>query len=66
MAVDKSACGTAPFFDLIETRGEVICPLHLGLMQGAMASLGQDTTIERLEPFARPDLCLAHVGKARG
>jgi predicted ArsR family transcriptional regulator len=29
-----------PFLELVETQAQVICPLHLGLMQGAMATLG--------------------------
>jgi predicted ArsR family transcriptional regulator len=51
-----------PFLELVESQTQqVICPLHLGLMQGAMAALGSRTTIDRLEPFAEPGLCLAHV-----
>lgn len=30
-------------------------------MQGAMAALNADTTVDRLEPFAEPGLCLAHL-----
>lgn len=51
-----------PFLELVESQTQqVICPLHLGLMQGAMTALGARTTVERLEPFAEPGLCLAHV-----
>lgn len=51
-----------PFLELVENQTQqVICPLHLGLMQGAMAALGARTTIDRLEPFGEPGLCLAHV-----
>ncbi|ODU02925.1 MAG: transcriptional regulator [Pseudonocardia sp. SCN 72-86] len=50
-----------PFLELIETRSDVVCPLHLGLMQGAMSALDAPVTIERLEPFAADDLCLAHL-----
>jgi predicted ArsR family transcriptional regulator len=42
----------------------VICPLHLGLMQGALTAMGAGITITRLEPFVEPALCLAHVGQA--
>ena len=39
----------------------VICALHLGLMQGALAALRAPVTVDRLEPFAEPDRCLAHL-----
>jgi predicted ArsR family transcriptional regulator len=52
-----------PFLDLVPERAAVICPLHLGLMQGALEALGAEITVTRLEPFAEPDLCLAHIGR---
>ncbi|WP_084960702.1 helix-turn-helix transcriptional regulator [Thermoactinospora rubra] len=55
-----------PFLELVGTQGKVICPLHLGLMQGAMAAIGAPVTVDRLDPFARPDLCLAHLATADG
>ena len=54
-----------PFLDLVDLRERVICPAHLGLMQGAMSALGAPITVERLEPFAEPDLCRAHLVAAR-
>jgi predicted ArsR family transcriptional regulator len=53
-----------PFLDLVGTQGRVICPVHLGLMQGVLGSLGATVTVERLDPFVEPDLCLARVGSA--
>ncbi|MEU0521857.1 helix-turn-helix domain-containing protein [Streptosporangium sp. NPDC006007] len=55
-----------PFLELVATRAQVICPLHLGLMQGAMTALGARVTVGRLDPFAEPDLCLAHLTAAGG
>lgn len=52
-----------PFLELADTHAEVICPLHLGLMQGAMEKLGSSITVESLEPFAQPDLCLTHLSR---
>jgi len=43
---------------------EVICSLHLGLMQGALASLHGPVTVDRLDPFVEPDLCVAHLAPA--
>lgn len=43
---------------------EVICSLHLGMMQGALASLQGPVTVDRLDPFVEPDLCVAHLAPA--
>lgn len=50
-----------PFLELAENRTTVVCPVHLGLMQGAMESWGAPVSVERLEAFVEPDLCLAHL-----
>ncbi|MEQ4302008.1 helix-turn-helix domain-containing protein [Plantactinospora sp. B6F1] len=55
-----------PFLDLVHTQAQVICQVHLALMQGALTGTGASATVERLEPFAEPDLCLAHLGTAGG
>ena len=54
-----------PFLDLIDDHADVICSLHLGLMQGAMARLKGPVTVDRLDPFVEPDLCVAHVSSTR-
>lgn len=53
-----------PFLDLVGTHADVICPVHLGIMQGVLGSLGATVTVERLDPFVEPDLCLARLGPA--
>jgi predicted ArsR family transcriptional regulator len=53
-----------PFLELAEARAQVVCPVHLGLMQGAMAAWDAPLTVDRLEPFAEPDLCVAHLAAA--
>lgn len=50
-----------PFQNLAEEHGEVTCALHLGLMQGALRDLQAPVTVDRLEPFVEPDLCVAHL-----
>lgn len=50
-----------PFLDLAVSRATVVCPLHLGLMQGVLEARSAPVTVDRLEPFAAPDLCLAHL-----
>jgi predicted ArsR family transcriptional regulator len=50
-----------PFLELAVSRSDVVCPVHLGLMQGAMESWGAPVTVDRLDAFVEPDLCLAHL-----
>jgi predicted ArsR family transcriptional regulator len=50
-----------PFLELAETRGAVVCPIHLGLMQGALESWAAPVSVDRLDAFVEPDLCLAHI-----
>ncbi|GAB1814921.1 helix-turn-helix domain-containing protein [Mycobacterium sp. MUNTM1] len=50
-----------PFLELAENSSSVVCPVHLGLMQGAMQTWGAPVSVDRLDPFVEPDLCLAHL-----
>lgn len=50
-----------PFLELAEEYGQVVCPLHLGLMQGALAELAAPLAATALEPFAEPDACHARL-----
>jgi predicted ArsR family transcriptional regulator len=50
-----------PFLELAETRAAVVCPIHLGLMQGALETWKAPVTVDRLDAFVEPDLCLAHL-----
>lgn len=50
-----------PFLELAVRRSEVVCPVHLGLMQGAMESWDSPVTVDRLDAFVEPDLCVAHL-----
>lgn len=51
-----------PFHQVARQHSDVVCGLHLGLMQGALQQLGSPVHAIRLEPFATPQLCLAHLG----
>jgi predicted ArsR family transcriptional regulator len=50
-----------PFLELAESRKAVICPIHLGVMQGALETWEAPVTVDRLDAFVEPDLCLAHL-----
>jgi predicted ArsR family transcriptional regulator len=53
-----------PFLELAESRAQVVCPVHLGLMRGAMQAWDAPVTVDRLDAFVQPDLCLAHLAPA--
>lgn len=50
-----------PFLELAETRSAVVCSIHLGLMQGALENWRAPLTVERLDAFIEPDMCLVHL-----
>lgn len=50
-----------PFREVARRHQAVVCSLHLGLMQGALARMRAPLTADRLEPFARPGVCVTHL-----
>ena len=54
-----------PFLELARTHQDIICPIHLGLMRGALTELGATTRATKLEPFVEPDVCVAHLARGR-
>ncbi|WP_371648889.1 helix-turn-helix transcriptional regulator [Streptomyces mirabilis] len=64
-APDRIRLRHCPFLELAEEYGQIVCPLHLGLMKGALAQLSAPVEASRLQPFAEPDVCLAHLAPAR-
>lgn len=50
-----------PFLELAEEYPELICPMHLGLMQGALSELDAPISADRLDPFAATDACIAQL-----
>jgi predicted ArsR family transcriptional regulator len=52
-----------PFLELAESQKAVVCPIHLGLMRGALEIWEAPVTVDRLDAFVEPDLCL--VGLTR-
>ena len=51
-----------PFLEVARHRSDVICPVHLGIMQGALSAWDAPVTVIQLDPFPEPDRCLAHLG----
>ena len=52
---------SCPFLELAESQKAIICPIHLGLMQGALEIWEAPVTADRLDAFVEPDLCLVHL-----
>lgn len=50
-----------PFREAAENHEDIVCSVHLGLMQGALAELNTSLTADRLDPFVEPSLCVAHL-----
>lgn len=53
-----------PFYDVAREHTDVVCAVHLGLIQGALDQMQAPPSAIRLEPFVRPDLCLVHISSA--
>jgi predicted ArsR family transcriptional regulator len=55
-----------PFREAAEQHRDVVCAIHLGLMQGVLGEIDAPLTADRLDPFVEPSLCVAHLtaGKA--
>ncbi len=50
-----------PFLDLAADHPNVVCGIHLGLMQGALDAWNAPLEATSLERFRTPELCVAHV-----
>lgn len=53
-----------PFREVASEFGTVVCPLHLGILRGALARLGRDGAEVELAPFVEPSLCIARIAGA--
>lgn len=50
-----------PFLELVPANSNVVCSLHLGLMQGAFDALNSSVAVAGLDAFVEPDLCVARL-----
>ena len=50
-----------PFRESASKHQDVVCAVHLGLMQGMLAELDAPIDTERLDPFVEPNLCIARL-----
>ena len=52
---------TCPLLDAARRHPEVVCQVHLGLVAGALETLGEESEGLRLIPFARPGACVLEL-----
>jgi predicted ArsR family transcriptional regulator len=52
-----------PFVEVAAAHGEVICSLHLGVMQGVLVEQRAPLEAGLLQPFVEPSLCVAHLSR---
>ena len=52
-----------PFLEVAQVHREVVCAIHLGLMQGALAEMRAPFTADSLDPWVEPSLCVATLSK---
>jgi predicted ArsR family transcriptional regulator len=53
-----------PFREVAEKHTDVVCAIHLGLMQGALTELQAPIAATSLEPFVATNLCVARLQPA--
>lgn len=50
-----------PFMTLAESRPDVVCGVHRGLLRGTLEALGEPDAEVALQPFVEPRVCLARI-----
>lgn len=50
-----------PFLEVAQEHRDVVCSIHLGLMEGALSEMQAPVTTESLVPFAEPGACIARL-----
>lgn len=50
-----------PFLDVARRHQDVVCSVHLGILQGALQALRAPVEARDLQPFVAPSLCVAHL-----
>jgi predicted ArsR family transcriptional regulator len=48
-----------PFHDLAESRPEIVCAVHKGVIDGALEELGSELRLQRLDILTEPGVCVA-------
>ena len=51
------------FREVAQEHPEVVCAIHLGLMNGLLAELDAPLEVDRLDPFVEPSHCVASLSR---
>lgn len=54
-----------PFRDVARTRADIVCSVHLGMLRGMADELGESLSVDDLEPFVEPSVCVARLSVVR-
>jgi predicted ArsR family transcriptional regulator len=60
---DEIRLRECPFLPIDHDRLAVVCGVHLGFIRGALREVGSPLDAVAIEPFVRPDLCVARIGR---
>ncbi len=60
-SADRIEMRRCPFAALAGDAPQIICSLHHGMIDGALAASGSDREVERLDAFVEPMLCVAKL-----
>jgi len=52
-----------PFLEVASAHREVVCSIHLGVMQGVLSEQRAPMEAADLQPFVQPSLCVAHLSR---
>ena len=52
-----------PFREVAQEHPEVVCSIHLGLMNGLLTELDAPVEVDRLDPFVEPAQCVASLSR---
>jgi predicted ArsR family transcriptional regulator len=52
-----------PFREVASAHPDVVCSLHLGVMQGVLAEQRAPVEATELQPFVQPSLCVGHLAR---
>jgi predicted ArsR family transcriptional regulator len=50
-----------PFREVAQQHQDVVCAMHLGLLQGVLEQIRAPVTADDLQPFAEPGVCVAQL-----
>lgn len=53
-----------PYREMAVEHGDIVCSIHLGVLQGSLAAMRAPLVVEEFHPLVAPDRCLARLGSS--